>query len=237
MRVILKHLVKKVLHTNPKRAILTLPFGNLNNDEETTMEILNGVTFLYTNIQIPKKKYQSEATEWSVQCVVTKETAKAWNKRFKKQQAKVYDNDEFKEKFDIDVPFPKQEEQYVIKLSRDTHFKSGEALDPKYAPKVFQAIAKGKVKNITKEKLVSNGSTGQAAYDVVENDFGTFAKLNSINIEKLIEYVPQGGNPFGEEVESDEEVKQQAAFEEKSPPKQQQVVEDPEDDDSDESPF
>lgn len=178
------------------------------------METLNQVTFLYTNIQVPKKRYQSEETEWSVQCCISKEAAKNWNKKFKKQQAKTFDNDEFTEKFGIDCPFPNQDEQYVIKLSRATHFKDGKAVDPKYSPKVFQAIAAGKVVNITHTKLISNGSTGKAAYDVVENDFGTFAKLNSICIEKLIEYVPAGGNPWGDEVADEEEATQQAAFEE-----------------------
>lgn len=203
------------------------------------METINNVTFLFTNIQVAKKKYQSESTEWSVQCAVSKEQAKAWNKKFKKQQAKTFDNGEFVEKFGIECPFPDQDEQFTIKLSRDTHFKSGTPVDPKYAPKVFQAIGGGKVKNITKEKLISNGSTGKAAYDVVENDFGTFAKLNSICVEKLIEYIPAGGNPWGDEVADEEEVAQQAAFEEPKKPAAKPASKKPkapvEDEDIDES--
>ena len=177
------------------------------------METINGVTFLYTNINTPKKRYQSEETEWSVQCCISKEQSKTWNKMFRKQQAKTFENDEYEEKFGVAPAFPDQDEQYVIKLSRDTHFKDGNPVDPKYAPKVFQTIGKGKVRDITKTVLVANGSTGRAAYDVVENSFGTFAKLHSICVDNLIEYRSKDANPFGDVVEDEETASKAAAYE------------------------
>jgi hypothetical protein len=178
------------------------------------METINGVTFLYTNINTPKTKYQSEEKEWSVQVVVSKEDAKAWNKKFPKQKAKQFDNDEFTEKFDIDPPFKNQDEQFTIKLARATTYKDGNPIPEKYAPKVYLKIGNGKVQDITKTKLVANGSTGKAAYDVVENSFGTFAKLNSICVEHLIEYIPAGGSgsPFGTVVEDEVDAERQETF-------------------------
>jgi hypothetical protein len=179
-----------------------------------SMETINNACFLYTNIQQPKNKYQSEEKEWSVQVVVSKEEAKAWNKKFPKQKAKQFDNDEFTEKFDIDPPFKNQDEQFTIKLARGTAYKDGNPIPEKYAPKVYLKIGNGKVQDITKTKLVANGSTGKAAYDVVENSFGTFAKLNSICVENLIEYIPAGGSgsPFGTVVEDEMDAERQETF-------------------------
>lgn len=178
------------------------------------METINKACFLYTNIQQPKNKYQSEEKEWSVQVVVSKEDAKAWNKKFPKQKAKQFDNDEFTEKFDIDPPFKNQDEQFTIKLARATTYKDGNPIPEKYAPKVYLKIGNGKVQDITKTKLVANGSTGKAAYDVVENSFGTFAKLNSICVENLIEYIPAGGggSPFGTVVADEVDAERQETF-------------------------
>ena len=200
------------------------------------METINNVTFLYTNINAPKNKYQSEEKEWSVQVVLSKEDAKAWNKKFPKQKAKQFDNDEFTEKFDIDLPFPNQEEQFTIKLARATTYKDGNEIPEKYAPKVYLQIAKGKVQDITKTKLVANGSKGKASYDVVENSFGVFAKLHSILVENLIEYIPAGGNgsPYGDVVASEEDAATQKAYESSSK-KQSVPVE--ADGDFEDSPF
>ena len=171
-------------------------------------EILNNATFFYTCIQTPTKKYESESTEWKTSAVVDKATAKAWNKRFAKQKAKEMDNDEFVAKYKCDVPFPDQEEQYIIKLSQNTHNAEGKEM---YAPKVYQDIGGNNVIDITKKKLVGNGSKGKAAYGVVENKFGTFAKLNSICIFDLVEY---GGNanPFGNVVEDEGDAEQRQAY-------------------------
>ena len=38
------------------------------------------------------------------------------------------------------------------------------------------------------------------SYTVVENKFGTFAKLNALLVTDLIEYQKAGGNPFGKHV-------------------------------------
>ena len=202
-------------------------------------EVLNNAVFFYTCIQTPTKKFESDLTEWKTNAVVDKATAKIWNKRFAKQKAKELDNAEFVEKYKTDVPFPDQEEQYVIKLSQNTHNAEGKEM---YCPKVYQDIGNNNVVDITNKKLVGNGSKGKAAYGVVENKFGTFAKLNSICIFDLVEY---GGNanPFGNVVQDENDAAQREAYKPKevkteSKPKATPLAEDLDDsDDSDSLPF
>ena len=173
-----------------------------------SVEILNNATFFYTCIQTPTKKYNSDETEWKTSAVVDKKTAKEWNKSFPKQKAKEIDNSEFVEKYKCEVIYPEQDEQYVIKLSQNTHNASGKEM---YKPKVYQDIGNNNVLDITNKKLVGNGSKGKAAYGVVKNEFGTFAKLNSICIFDLVEY---GGNanPFGNVVEDENDAAQREAY-------------------------
>ena len=195
-------------------------------------EILNNATFFYTCIQTPTKKYESDLTEWKTSAVVDKKTAKEWNKKFKKQPAKELDNAEFVAKYKSELPFPDQEEQYIIKLSQNTHNTDGKEM---YQPKVYQDIGNNNVIDITKKKLVGNGSKGKAAYGVVENKFGTFAKLNSICIFDLVEY---GGNanPFGNVVEDENDATQREAYKPENAkaakPKPAPLAEDLDDDDS-----
>ena len=195
-------------------------------------EILNNATFFYTCIQTPTKKYELNETEWKTSAVVDKATAKAWNKRFAKQKAKEVDNEEFVAKYKCEVPFPDQEEQYIIKLSQNTHNADGKEM---YQPKVYQDIGNNNVVDITKKKLVGNGSKGKAAYGVVENKFGTFAKLNSICIFDLVEY---GGNanPFGNVVEDENDATQREAYKPENAkaakPKPAPLAEDLDDEDS-----
>ena len=156
-------------------------------------ETVNG-TLLYVCIQQPTKKYESDETEWKVSLVVDKKTAKEWNKRFSKQKAKEIDNAEFESIYKIQPPVDAQDEQYVIKISQNTHTADGKEM---YQPKVYEDIGANNIVDITNTKLVGNGSIGCVSYTVVENKFGTFAKLNALLVTDLIEYQKMGGNPFG----------------------------------------
>ena len=161
-----------------------------------TQETVTG-TLLYVCIQQPTKKYESDETEWKVSLVVDKKQAKEWNKRFSKQKAKEIDNAEFESIYKIQPPFVEQDEQYVIKISQNTHTADGKAM---YQPKVYEDIGGNNIVDITNTKLVGNGSLGSVSYTVVENKFGTFAKLNALLVTDLIEYKKAGGNPFGKHV-------------------------------------
>ena len=161
-----------------------------------TQETITG-TLLYVCIQQPTKKYESDETEWKVSLVVDKKQAKEWNKRFSKQKAKEIDNAEFENIYKIQPPVDAQDEQYVIKISQNTHTADGKAM---YQPKVYKDIGANNIVDITNTTLVGNGSKGSVSYTVVENKFGTFAKLNALLVTDLIEYQKAGGNPFGKHV-------------------------------------
>ena len=160
-------------------------------------EILNNATLAFVKVAESDKKYQSEDREYSLSAVVSKADAKAFKKKFPKQSVKDYENDEFKEKFKIDPPFPDQDEQYVLKLSK-VHIKDGVEANPKYRPRVYLDDGKGNFTDITTSRLVANGSKGDVAYRVIENSFGVFAHLDAVRLTEFIEYKKGGAaNPFG----------------------------------------
>ena len=160
-------------------------------------EILEDVTFAFVKMAESDKKYQSEDREYSINIVVSKAEAKAFKKKFPKQSVKEYDNKEFEEKFNIAPPFPDADEQWVLKLSK-LHIKNGEPQPEKYRPRVYLADKIGDLVDITTSRLVANGSKGDVAYRVTENQFGTFAHLESIRVTEFIGYKKNGAtNPFG----------------------------------------
>ena len=187
-----------------------------------TQETVNG-TLLYVCIQQPTKKYESDETEWKVSLVVDKKTAKEWNKRFSKQKAKEIDNAEFESIYKIQPPVDGQDEQYIIKISQNTHTSDGKEM---YQPRVYEDIGGNNVVDVTDTKLVGNGSKGSVSYSVVENKFGTFAKLDALLVTDLIEYQKAGGNPFGKNVVTGSVVKKESVA-----PKQDTTIVDDDDDD------
>lgn len=210
------------------------------------MPVINNVTFLYTKIQSPVPAYNKVDSEFSVDVVLSKADAKAINKEFPKQKAKEIDNDEFVEKYKIDLPFPTQDEQFILKLKK-SHTKNGKQTPEQYFPRVFVATPEGNVDE-TYNLLVSNGSTGKASYRVKETDtYGNFIELQSILVEHLIPYVSKAGSigsEFGvtklaEVPQNQRVVNKQGEQEEDKPTKPvkkpTKVVED--DDQSDLSPF
>lgn len=168
-------------------------------------------TLLYVCIQQPVNKYESEDTEWKVSLVIDKKAAKEWNKRFAKQKAKEVDNDDFESIYKITPPVSGQEEQYIIKISQNTVAANGKEM---FQPKVYEDIGANNVIEITNTKMVGNGSKGVVSYTVVENKFGTFAKLNALLVTDLIEYQKSGGNPFGRSVVAGDVSKKASAVQE-----------------------
>lgn len=156
------------------------------------MGTLNNVVFGYVKIQQADFKYGSNTDkEFSVDCTVSKADAKAWNKAFPKQKAKEIDNDDYEKIFKIKPPFADQDEQFVIKLKKPAQYKKDGETHPipdQYRPRVFEVGNDGKLVDITKDKLVSNGSKGAVSYEENTNDFGTFARLKAIRVDDLIEY-------------------------------------------------
>ena len=161
-------------------------------------EIIDNVTFLYAKIQKPVFKYGSTVdSEWTVNCVISKAAAKAWKKQFVKNKVKEFDNDEFIEKYGIEVPFPEQDEQFIITVKRDCKKGDYECAE-KYRPRVIEQQGKNRV-DVTFEKLVGNGSKGKVSYTLREVKDEMFPQLSAILVEELVEYVGAGGATAGEE--------------------------------------
>ena len=167
------------------------------------MAVIKDVVFAYVKIQQPALKYQSDSEyEFTVDCIVSEKEAKAFKKKFKKQPPKEVPTEDFEKIFKIAPPYPDQEEQFVIKLKKPAQFKNKQTgrMDPipdKYRPRVLVPGDNGKLKDITFDTLVSNGSTGVVQMEVMDNSFGTFAKLKAIRVDNLIEY-QQAGQDFDE---------------------------------------
>lgn len=202
------------------------------------MPTLTGATLMYTKIQTPGTKYQSDEKEYVVDAYVSKDTAKSWNKSYPKSKAKEIENDEFVEKFEgVKLPYPDQDSQYMIKIKRGAAYKDGNEIPLAKRPKVFMKNEHGKLEDVTATKLVGNGSKGVVQYEEFENSFGKFVNLVAVRVDELVAY-NKGGIDYSELGEMDDSA---PAFEDEVPKAKQApkkaAVEDLEDEDSSQLPF
>lgn len=175
--------------------------------KKDVVKVMKNVTLAYAKIAEPSTKYESKDLEYSVDVIVDKATAKAWNKEFPKQKAKEFELDEFVEKFKMESPYD-GDEVYVIKLKKGAT-KDGVPFDEKFRPKVFLDVLEDDVKvrtEITVSRLIANGSVADVSYRIVENKFGKFANLQNIRIDEpnFKEYVASGGGKAGSEFGDDD---------------------------------
>jgi hypothetical protein len=160
--------------------------------EDLKMALIENVTFLYAKVQSPVLAYNKVDTEWSVDVVCSKADAKKIKKEFPKTSLKEFDNADFTEKFGIEPPFPKQDEQFILKFKK-SHVKNGKETPEKYRPRVIQQVGEDR-EDITFDKLVGNGSKGTLSYRIKETDtYGNFAELQAILVTDLVEYQSKGG--------------------------------------------
>lgn len=161
--------------------------------------VIEGV-IVYAKLAQADQKYQSKDYEYSVEVIVSEDTADEWEARFKKQPAKKIRAADFEAKYKIPVPeqYKKEKNLYSVKLKKDAT-KDGEPFNPEYRPKVFLDTADERI-DITESRFVANGSYGKVSYRVNTNDFGTFAKLNNVlfDEEGFIEYESSGGGAGSE---------------------------------------
>jgi len=169
--------------------------------EKQTYGVLDNVVLAYAKVAETSKKYQSEDLEYSVDCIVEKAVAKAWNKQFPKQKAKELDAEDFTKKFKMEPPFS-GDEVFIIKMKKAAT-KGDTVYDEKYRPKVLLDMKNGERVDITTSRLISNGSKARVSYRITENSFGIFGQLNNILMDEdgFVEYVSQGagnGSEFGD---------------------------------------
>lgn len=162
------------------------------------MAVQDNVVFAFVKIQRPVKSMNEGSTEFTVDCIMSKADAKAWNKAHKGNAYKIYDNDEFLEKFHLDeIPFPDQDEQYAVKFKKYAS-KDGVSMPDELRPRVFEVV-NGKNVDVTFSKLVANGSKGRVSFSTFSNSYGEFVQLTAIQVTSMIEYqVTSVGSDFGE---------------------------------------
>lgn len=154
----------------------------------------------YVKLQQPDFKYGSTTEkEFSVNLVVDKPTAKAWNKEFPKQKAKEVDRSDFEKAYKI-APPTEGDEFFVLSIKKPAQYKDGNPIPDAMRPRAFVKGDNGKLQDITKDVLIANGSVGTVSYDVKDNDYGHFSSLKAVRVDKLIEYKKAGGaaNDFSE---------------------------------------
>lgn len=219
---------------------------------------MNGVVLCYTQVQTPGKGFKGKGKEYSTEVVIDKDLKKAFKKQYPKTQIREIETSEFKEAFKIDPPFPDQDEQYTIKIKCNALMTAavpahgvdkGDLVPYSWGsrPKVWESIAKGKVKDVTRKKLVGNGSIGDVTFNTISNpEYGEFPALTGILVTDLVEYTPTKSNPFGEVVEEDvedynemEEDNQSTNTPEEDDdgPEEESGNDSPDNDDDDDSPF
>lgn len=164
--------------------------------------MLQGVYLYYVKIAEPGTKYKSTDKQYSVDVLATKEDLSAYRGVFDKAHISKLELEEFVEKFRTQPPY-EANMYYVVKLKADIN--EFNAPDGKFPVKVYEPVG-NKVKDITKEKLVGNGSKGDVAiYINATKSYGTHPRLEGVLVTELKEFVRGGNggsfNPFGEEVQ------------------------------------
>lgn len=166
---------------------------------------ISDVKFAYVKIRTPTKKYKSEETEYSVDVIVNKATAKEMKKRFPKNGVREVSTEEFEDKYKFEAPYPDQDEQFVLRFKTNSHTNDGTEKPYEWSsrPKVY--VPDGdKVRDVTRDVRVANGSGGVVAFNISETEYGTIHHLSGILVKDMIELQERNSTPFGEEVVNEE---------------------------------
>jgi len=181
---------------------------NEANEKNFQEGFLRDAYFLYASIKEPRLKYKSN-TEYvlELQACIDEDTADAWEEIFKANKVHKFTKEKFEETFKCDAPFDAKK-QYVVKFTVDY---KGEDM-PELAhnaykrTKVWEKTAAGKMKDITLEKLVGNGTLGDVSFYISRpKEGGAYPKMTGLLVKDLVEYVDNGGAggcAFGETEEA-----------------------------------
>lgn len=148
--------------------------------------IIRNVMFMYVAVQNPKKKYQSEEREYSVNVVFDKATSTEITNLFPNKKMTPMDEDSFKNKYGMAAPFTGI--IYVMKLSQPELRKDGSPIPDFARPRVLLETKAG-IFDITDKKLVGNGSMGDVYYNYYTvPKFGKVLRLGNLVVKRLVEF-------------------------------------------------
>ena len=171
-------------------------------------KIINNVYFAYTKLKAPVTAIKKTNTEVSVQVVMSEDDADTLMEECPAANVKSYKNDTFKEKFKFDAQFKDQKKQFVASFKKMIS-KDGVDLPEKFRPRVIHLKEDGTKEDITFDVEVGNGSKGAVAYSTYSASYQedgknvnkTLCQLVAIQVEDLIEYIPESGDGDGEDKE------------------------------------
>lgn len=162
---------------------------------------------LYVSLQEPVKAYVKLGTppkpdEWKASVVLTdedfvdelEEYAASLGTQISLKKVKT---SEFKEVYKVDPPENAGSKVWVFTLRKSTELgKTGKEVPEMYRPKVFEKQG-ARIVDITKSKLVGNGSMGAISVDKFErNAGGASLFLKNVLVTDLIEYVRTEGEGY-----------------------------------------
>lgn len=171
--------------------------------------IITGATVYYAQLQKPRPVFEQRdmgnnatKTEWTVDLIVSEDTADEYDAVFNKQSSTKISKAEFIKRYKIEdeseLPDPKAKKFFLLKVKHAAQKKDGEPIDTRMRPRAVE-IVDGKPVDITFDKLIGNGSKGDVLLRVATNDFGTFSYLSVLKVTDMIEYEGAGKD----EVEED----------------------------------
>lgn len=171
--------------------------------------IITGATIYYAQLQKPRPVFEQRdqgnratKTEWTVDLIVSEDTADEYDAVFNKQNSTKISKTEFMKRYKIeeesDLPDPKAKKFFLIKVKHAAQNKDGDPVDPRMRPRAVE-IVDGKPVDVTFDKLIGNGSKGDVLLRVATNDFGSFSYLSVLKVTDLVEYEGGGKDEVEEE--------------------------------------
>jgi hypothetical protein len=161
--------------------------------------VLKDVVLGYVSMQRPARtQKEGEAQKYAAEAFLSTETQKEFKKMFPKTSLRMIPNEEVKERFKIDPPFPEQSVQYVVSIRQGATIKKdnpekgvrkGDLVphDWPSRPKVYEPNGDVAV-DITHTKGVGVGSKGNVSFAIRTDDYGNNPDLKGVLVTELKEY-------------------------------------------------
>lgn len=152
---------------------------------------LEDVYFAFTSIAEPKNKYKSTIEkEYATTVVLSKEQSREFKKLKLNKTVKETPTDEFEAKFKFAPPYPDQEDQYTISVTKPATYQDGNSRPDWTFPKAYFVNEDGKVVEAS-STLIGNGSFGNISLETRYSEAlkSTSISLNSVLIKNLVPFV------------------------------------------------